>query len=153
MTQCLHILYIYVLRNGRISAYNKYIYQLNRYFLIVFNINIWYLLSLNMVLYWCGLGYVPFVSVSEYSNIKVEDTKGIIRSRKSKRKRTKWQSLAQKTKDRATWTSSKAGELRKGKQFLLHMCHQSLISWREQINFQWYDDDDDEVHFVQDQHV
>ena len=39
------------------------IYQLNRYFLIVFNINIWYLLSLNMVLYWCGLGYVPFVVI------------------------------------------------------------------------------------------
>jgi len=29
----------------------------------VFNINIWYLLSLNMVLYGCGLGYVPFVVV------------------------------------------------------------------------------------------
>jgi hypothetical protein len=47
----------------RYYAYNKYIYQLNRYFLIVFNINIWYLLSLNMVLYWCGLGYVPFVVI------------------------------------------------------------------------------------------
>jgi hypothetical protein len=32
-------------------------------------------------------------------------------------------------------------------------CLTPLISWREQINFQWYDDDDDEVHFVLDQHV
>jgi hypothetical protein len=32
-------------------------------------------------------------------------------------------------------------------------CLTPLISWREQINFQWYDYDDDEVHFVLDQHV
>jgi hypothetical protein len=29
----------------------------------------------------------------------------------------------------------------------------SPISWREQVNFQWGDDDDDEVHFVLDQHA
>ena len=26
------------------------------------------------------------------------------------------------------------------------------ISWREQVSFQWDDDDDDEVRFVQEQH-
>jgi len=29
----------------------------------------------------------------------------------------------------------------------------STISWREQVNFQWDDDDDDEIHFVLDQHA
>jgi hypothetical protein len=44
--------------------------------------------------------------------------------------------------------------LRKGNyqysEWVLFIPNFSVISWREQVSFQW---DDDEVHFVQDQHA
>jgi hypothetical protein len=69
-----------------------------------------------------------------YLQRKFEDTKGVIRSRKSKdkqnngqRKRTKWtsndlQNITQKTKDRSTRTPLKTGdELGCPEEFLLHL--------------------------------
>ena len=64
---------------------------------------------------------------------KFEDTKGVIRSRKSKNDRqyngqkkkgnNNLQSTTQKTKNQATQTPLKTQVLQKDKQFLLHMWH------------------------------
>ena len=69
---------------------------------------------------------------------KFEDTKGVIRSRKSKNDRqyngqkkkgnNNLQSTTQKTKNQATQTPLKTQVLQKDKQFLFHMWHLSCYS-------------------------
>ena len=82
------------------------------------------------------LKITSFINVCTFGRKKFDDTKGVIRSCKSKerqysdqRKKNKRtnnnlnvQNTTQKTKDRATRIPLKSGsELWKGKQFLLHM--------------------------------